>query len=314
MSLDRRPSFILGPGGRHGWRVLEEGSGTVLAVFERCVYLRGAHGLCCLTLPELPAGPLNVRLDPVVVAGVPSTTIDVVRWPLSMRIGAEWMLDSDGLRIGPAHAQPLAGSPPGGPPCRWRPPSVTLPHIRSLQDGYAVLVHLLDQPSARAVASDVEAMSGADARFERRLRRGILALRGWLCRAVDCSRLDPPEEIGVLLGCGPGLTPSGDDVLVGALVSLWMLGLDTCATRLAGLVRRLASRHTGLISQAHLHAACAGEGIEPLHRLIEAISGPHPYAIRSALERLRAHGHRSGVDSLRGVQVVFDVVARPVAS
>lgn len=98
-----------------------------------------------------------------------------------------------------------------------------------------------------------------------------------------------------LLGLGPGLTPSGDDCLVGWLAGAWTAGAE--GRRLAaatgpGLLAAAGER-TGPLSRAFLAAALAGQAAEPLGRFAAAPDGP-------ALAGLLALGATSGADLLSG--------------
>lgn len=103
-------------------------------------------------------------------------------------------------------------------------------------------------------------------------------------------------EVEMIIGLGPGLTPSGDDYLGGALIALHALGRARQAESLwRWLEPRLAGR-TSSLSAAHLAAAAAGQGHEVLH---EVLNGS------PALEQLDAVGHCSGWDALAGAVAVL---------
>ena len=122
------------------------------------------------------------------------------------------------------------------------------------------------------------------------------ALERWLVG----NALDDVAEM--LIGLGPGLTPSGDDYLGGMLIALRQLGRETQAR---GLWRWLAPRlpRTSAISGAHLSAAAAGEGHEALHACLAALCTPDAHWA-STLDALDRVGHCSGWDSLAGVVAV----------
>lgn len=106
-----------------------------------------------------------------------------------------------------------------------------------------------------------------------------------------------------LLGRGPGLTPSGDDVLVGMIAALWFVG-EIDSSGLASLRRLLVDSGTRLttgISVEYLHYACRGMVAGPLHDLLHALERPDGTATAAAVNRLRRYGHTSGMDCLLGV-------------
>ena len=114
-----------------------------------------------------------------------------------------------------------------------------------------------------------------------------------------------------LVGVGEGLTPSGDDVLVGVLA-----GLDAAREvsgaaaalrqRLCAELERGTSRTTRLAAQM-LDAAAAGFYAEPVLELLQTLALPKPgtKALERAVTALLAIGHRSGADTLRGINSAF---------
>ena len=122
------------------------------------------------------------------------------------------------------------------------------------------------------------------------------ALERWLIgNALD-------DDAQILIGLGPGLTPSGDDYLGGVLIALHALGRRPQAEALwRWLEPRL--KRTSAISAAHLAAAAAGEGHEALHACLQALcsrSADWPHT----LDRVAAVGHVSGWDALAGIAAV----------
>ncbi|MBZ0114786.1 MAG: DUF2877 domain-containing protein [Thermoanaerobaculia bacterium] len=86
-------------------------------------------------------------------------------------------------------------------------------------------------------------------------------------------RQDPSsaaEAALYLAGRGDGLTPAGDDLLIGFALGLWATG-DPSTDRLRELLSGVAPRTTRL-SAAHLAAAAEGEAPEAWHHLVDALS------------------------------------------
>ena len=99
-----------------------------------------------------------------------------------------------------------------------------------------------------------------------------------------------------LVGLGPGLTPAGDDVLAGALVTSAQLAhpLPALATRVA----RRAGATTALSADLLRHAG-AGRAATPVLGLLDALVGARP--VGPALTDLLAVGSTSGHDTATGV-------------
>lgn len=110
-----------------------------------------------------------------------------------------------------------------------------------------------------------------------------------------------------LIGLGPGLTPSGDDALVGVEAALHALDLGT-AGFLALAMDHVEDRTTALASTLLRHAA-AGEFAERLHILLGTLLGPDDQAIATAIARASAWGATSGTDCLLGALIGLDVAA-----
>lgn len=116
------------------------------------------------------------------------------------------------------------------------------------------------------------------------------------CRTGDPHRI--AEAGPPLVGLGPGLTPSGDDLLAGVLFGFRALGSARAADLLASPVLAAASRTTP-ISAALLRCAAAGQPCGEAADLLLAVTADGDVA--DAAERLRRLGHTSGADLARGL-------------
>jgi hypothetical protein len=103
-----------------------------------------------------------------------------------------------------------------------------------------------------------------------------------------------------VIGLGPGLTPSGDDVVAGALVALALLSrLDT---RTGRAVLDRARTHTTALSAALLESATKGQVIPQAAQLLEAIAAAAPQSqIDARADELFAVGSHSGHDLAAGM-------------
>jgi len=103
-----------------------------------------------------------------------------------------------------------------------------------------------------------------------------------------------------LAGLGPGLTPAGDDFLLGILLGLWALLPSNQAHTISGTILQAAAPRTSPLSTAWLKAAAAGEAGESWHHLFEAIINDDVGRLRGAVHRILPTGHTSGADALAG--------------
>ncbi len=125
------------------------------------------------------------------------------------------------------------------------------------------------------------------------------------CAAGDLANtVDAAERI---VGLGPGLTPSGDDILAGLLVSLRLLGAAApggdaavwMADWIGAAVTADASTRTTALAATLLHCAALGQAGPEVGAVLQALTGRE--ALTPAVRRLLGCGHTSGADLLWGV-------------
>ncbi|MEO3813914.1 DUF2877 domain-containing protein [Sphaerisporangium sp. B11E5] len=116
-----------------------------------------------------------------------------------------------------------------------------------------------------------------------------------------------------LMGLGPGLTPSGDDMLAGLLVALRHLGGSAGVRRavwladwLAATVAFDAGTRTTPISATLLHCAARGEACVDALAVLRGVAGRRP--LEPALRRLLQIGHTSGADLAWGMRTGMSAV------
>ena len=102
-----------------------------------------------------------------------------------------------------------------------------------------------------------------------------------------------------LAGRGPGLTPLGDDILIGILHGLTLA--QKHPARLAEQLAERAATQTTTLSAAWLRAAAKGEASAPWHAFIEGKPG--------AIERILQTGATSGSGAWFGFQQLMSQVA-----
>jgi hypothetical protein len=114
-----------------------------------------------------------------------------------------------------------------------------------------------------------------------------------------------------LLGAGPGLTPSGDDVLAGFLAGAAAFGIEATALREATEV--LAPVRTTALSAALLWHAARGECIEELTGLAAVLTSGRPRVPEEAgpaVSRLLSVGHTSGAALAVGLVTAAEAALR----
>jgi uncharacterized protein DUF2877 len=141
-------------------------------------------------------------------------------------------------------------------------------------------------------------------------RASVLADSPWQATVEPAvaaiGRLAPLDALKVaadaLGGLGPGLTPSGDDMLSGILFAFRALGGPTVEPALLSVTR---SVRTSDLAATALEAAAAGYHIEPVHDLVMAAAARDSAAATRAAAALNRFGSSSGGDVAYGLRLAF---------
>jgi hypothetical protein len=287
--LQRQVSQVSEP----AWAWLQESrAARVLAVFERaCNLVNGQRQLLSLVGPELGMGPfaLMVELEngrfPDYIT--PNATVTIQRDSKQLKVG--------GLTLRWHGAK------------RWQPrpawasvrPAMLAKHLPALSQylvanapaGSLAMILLDDVPvgdSPTAASLMATARPPID-----RLQQGLLA------GDVVVSQMATRK----LAGLGGGLTPAGDDFLVGTIYALWTCLPDAQAAPLATAIVAEAAPLTTTLSAGWLAAAGRGQAGQPWHDLVGALADGQTEAIRPAVQAILTTGHTSGADGLAGFLV-----------
>jgi hypothetical protein len=269
--------------------------GTVGAVFERSFYIHVADQEVCLGPPGLNAGPLNLRCH-----------VDRPDWRAwGVREGAAVLSAPRALSVPPNFSVSLCEA------TVWRPKAPGPWSVGSLRAGLRALDALLTD---RVPADGLGVLALGAAGGPRRpavavaARGPAAALTRYLRRALARPLGTPTPtvpDLHALIGLGPGLTPSGDDLLGGALVALGLLGRIDLRDALWHGMREPALADANAISHAHLRAAARGLGGAALHAVLNDILTGTTEALPRRLAAVEAVGHTSGWDALAGAVLVL---------
>ncbi len=127
-----------------------------------------------------------------------------------------------------------------------------------------------------------------------------------LVNATQRHDLDIKSILNMLIGLGAGLTPSGDDLLVGYLTGLWCTLCQKTdrhrfVNRLGQAIADL-SKETNDISRTYLFHAAQGQVANHLVALAQAISqGDDSKHLLDIAEAAMQVGHTSGMDAVTGL-------------
>ena len=240
--------------------------GAVASRYARaCNLVDGQGRVIALTLPALGNGPFSI------IVGADSGRF------MELKPGQRADVDAKRIIVGDWHI-PLTNT------WIW---DATLPAIGQLQIGpeIAAIFYPFAQWLACAAATPVAAA------MTRLLARGARALYDALEQGSDLA-----EAARQLAGLGHGLTPAGDDYLVGVMAALWLLD----DRDRAAFIAQGAAPHTTTLSSAFLLAAAQGQFVEPWHRLAHALAGKRAAECSAAVQRITEIGASSGRDALAG--------------
>lgn len=114
------------------------------------------------------------------------------------------------------------------------------------------------------------------------------------------SRVREPvrSDLTAMAGLGGGLTPAGDDFLMGVMLRAWLAHPEPEA--FCQELAKSAAPRTTTLSAAMLRAAARGECSAAWHDLLAALDYGSDEQLAVAVRRVLAYGHTSGADTLAG--------------
>lgn len=262
-----------------------QGRGRIVAGFERSFYAQLDDDWLCVG--NIGSGPLHVVCK---ARPFPAAAGDAV-WVSNSTL---WIAGLPQVRLDSASV--------------WAPPSVPVWSMISLRQGLRAVDALWqgDLIDGGLAAAGCASPGNTPPPLLKIAAPGLAAIQD-LLRAPD--QMDP-TGLDCLVGLGPGLTPSGDDLIGGALIALAALGHIELRDRLWRHCLRLLDR-TNDISGAHLRTAALGFGSAVLHAAIHAVMSGRVEDLRPAVAALAAIGHTSGRDTFAGSLIVLRQAAWP---
>lgn len=154
---------------------------------------------------------------------------------------------------------------------------------------------------ADVVAEDLF-RSGAGPQLSQRMSGPVMSL------TTSTVQFDPQgamHAVEKMIGLGPGVTPSGDDILLGFLAGLWCTTggneQQSSFIRTFGEALMPLTKLTGEISRTYLYHAARGQFSSSLSNLAAAIAKGGP--VDPALEEAMHIGHSSGMDAATGLLI-----------
>jgi len=138
------------------------------------------------------------------------------------------------------------------------------------------------------------------------LQQGAYTIPSLLQTTCHLQLREAMISVQSLIGLGYGLTPSGDDFLVGYLAGLWCTaGANPSRMQfLMALGSELSqvSQHTNEISCTYLRSAAKGHVSEALAKLAQQLNQANDMSsVRAATQAALQVGHTSGSDGVLGL-------------
>lgn len=262
---------------------------TVEAVFARSFYLRCGDAFVCVGEPDIGNGPLTLIAQ--------RGALRNMRPRQSAQVSAGQIVIGGAIRLVLDRSETWRA-----PPWPLRPaPDRLIATCAALARRAAV--DAPDEGLARLVCGGGETAQQA---FARVARLRVARFERWLSGRLAGDAQGAANDAIGLLGLGPGLTPSGDDFLVGALATLDATGECDAHAALARAIIAALPAATSPLSACFLRAAAAGHAGESLHRAVWAVMAGDAGVAIAAVDTI---GHSSGWDMLAGVIATLRVAA-----
>jgi hypothetical protein len=136
-----------------------------------------------------------------------------------------------------------------------------------------------------------------------------------LCSALAIVDLSSTLKIASKLsGLGAGLTPAGDDFILGAIYATWIIHPPEIASVLAKGITNAAAPLTTSLSAAWLRSAGKGEAGILWHAFFESLLAGNQVETQYQVARLLSVGASSGADALAGFTGTFSCWAELASS
>jgi len=282
-------------------RLKEGGEGIIHGVFDAAVNILFAGGLVSLVPEAVQRGPLNVTLRlPVELSRMSS---------FGIRAGDRVKVQGLTLELADRHRISFGSAEIYSQKLKFALPMLADNEIEANLEvvrktallfgnmaGLGELLALTAPRTARTVGGRLNIFASFALHRIVRLERAF--------RSEEKNALR--DAVSELIGLGPGLTPSSDDMLAG-IVLLCVLyaknrGRAERASRLiAEMTAEEACGRTTIISEEYLRQAASGTGNEPVIRLCTALLTGGQESVEQETRRVLAIGETSGTDTILGI-------------
>jgi hypothetical protein len=282
-------------------------------VFPHACNLRLEDGVLLTLLPSENSNvPMGIRVDGVaLLATLPQVRVGqaaacrggVLRigeteLAIDLRAASRWHIDLVALQVDLRRPEVA---------CAWTVAWRELAAHRC-SDGFSAMITPVFAAARAPHTSVTQAILG---------QLGDQAVRALLEATHDRLLTDAIIAMRPMIGLGPGLTPSGDDFLVGFLAGLWTTaGNEPARLRFLNAASswlcRAAEGRTNSISHAYLESAARGHVSEPIATLAQQVSLAQDVGgVRVATQAAMSVGHTSGAAGTLGLLLGWLAWATP---
>jgi hypothetical protein len=270
-------------------------------VFDGAINILFASGLVSLVPETVRRGPLNVTLRlPVRTSRMSS---------FGVRTGDNVRVQGFILELGDRHLISFGSAGIYTPRRKFTQPMLADKEIEANLDvmrenaivfgnmaGLGELLGLTLSEAARISAGNLNIFASFALRRIARLEQAF--------RSEEKKALT--NSVRGLIGLGPGLTPSSDDMLAGLVLVCVLYAKNCgCAQRVSRLLSQViaeeAPGRTTLLSEEYLRQAASGRGNEPVMKLCAALLTGGREMVERETRRVLAIGETSGTDTVLGI-------------
>jgi hypothetical protein len=282
-------------------RLKKGGEGTVHGVFDAAINILFTGGLVSLVPEVVERGPLNVTLR------LPIGPLKMSS--LGVRAGDKVRVQDSTLELGDRYIVSFGSAEIYSPKQKFTLLMLADDEIEANTEsmrktallfgnmaGLGELLFLTPPGAAKAKARNLNIFSSSALPRIVRLEQAF--------RAGEKNALT--DAVSDLIGLGPGLTPSSDDMLAG-LVLLCVLyaknrgGKQRASQLIARATAEETRGRTTTLSEEYLRQAASGRGNEPVMRLCASLLTGGQESVERETRRVLAIGETSGTDTVLGI-------------
>jgi hypothetical protein len=269
--------------------------GRIAAVSQHSFYLESGGDFACIGAASIGRGPLNIIVERSDLLASAARTI---------RTGVQFGVEGHSIELGCGHRIAFGGAR------IWRPPEwlrFSRAHARRWLETLTA-----EAPCPQVgLAPLVLKQTGGDKSIARIASGPIGRLAAGLAADAVAGRIADKTACAArqLIGLGPGLTPSGDDMLAGIMLALAATRHHRLRDQLWTRIEPNVAALTSSLSGAHLRAAAEGMTFEAVHLALNDMLSGCLESMPVRLAGLDRVGHCSGWDMLAGAALIVQCLS-----